>query len=123
MGVQDENGKQVRGRKYPWGTVNIEDKNHCDFLALRSLVLAHHMQDLKDVTSQVHYEKYRCTKLTALAQANETHQAHPTLLMLLDQVPIKNNDYTVHKYSTESTSTGGTSSSHPQKKQLHPNRN
>ena len=42
--VQDESGKRVRGRKYPWGTVNIEDKNHCDFLSLRSLVLAHHMQ-------------------------------------------------------------------------------
>ena len=42
--LQDENGKRVRGRKYPWGTVNIEDKNHCDFLSLRSLVLAHHMQ-------------------------------------------------------------------------------
>jgi len=69
--VQDENGKRVRGRKYPWGTVNIEDPNHCDFLSLRSLVLAHHMQDLKDVTSQVHYEKYRCTKLTALALSNE----------------------------------------------------
>jgi len=69
--VQDESGKRVRGRKYPWGTVNIEDKNHCDFLSLRSLVLAHHMQDLKDVTSQVHYEKYRCTKLTALALSNE----------------------------------------------------
>ena len=37
-------GKKVRGRKYPWGTVNIEDKDHCDFLSLRSLVLAHHMQ-------------------------------------------------------------------------------
>eukprot|EP00092_Neocalanus_flemingeri_P039014 GFUD01042470.1.p1 GENE.GFUD01042470.1~~GFUD01042470.1.p1 ORF type:complete len:385 (+),score=123.82 GFUD01042470.1:1125-2279(+) len=69
--VQDESGKRVRGRKYPWGTVNIEDKNHCDFLSLRSLILAHHMQDLKDVTSQVHYEKYRCTKLTALALSNE----------------------------------------------------
>ena len=68
---QDENGRKSRGRSYPWGTVNIEDKNHCDFLALRSLVLAHHMQDLKDVTSQVHYEKYRCTKLTALALSNE----------------------------------------------------
>ena len=42
--VQDESGKRVRGRKYPWGTVNIEDRNHCDFLSLRSLVLAHHMQ-------------------------------------------------------------------------------
>ena len=37
-------GKKVRGRRYPWGTVNIEDPNHCDFLSLRSLVLAHHMQ-------------------------------------------------------------------------------
>ena len=48
-----------------------EDKNHCDFLALRSLVLAHHMQDLKDVTSLVHYEKYRCNKLTAMALNKE----------------------------------------------------
>ena len=64
-------GKKVRGRKYPWGTVNIEDPNHCDFLSLRSLVLAHHMHDLKDVTSQVHYEKYRCEKLTSLALQKE----------------------------------------------------
>ena len=37
-------GKKVRGRRYPWGTVNIENKDHCDFLTLRSLVLAHHLQ-------------------------------------------------------------------------------
>ena len=29
------------------------------------------VQDLKDVTSQVHYEKYRCEKLTALAAGKE----------------------------------------------------
>ena len=34
----------MRGRQYPWGTVNIEDRNHCDFTALRSLLLSHHMQ-------------------------------------------------------------------------------
>ena len=67
----NSSGKKVRGRKYPWGTVNIEDKEHCDFLSLRSLVLAHHMQDLKDVTSQVHYEKYRCEKLTSMALNKE----------------------------------------------------
>ena len=87
----------MRGRRYPWGTVNIENKDHCDFLTLRSLVLAHHLQvqhstrhgshvcfinhrlhvcvqDLKDVTSQVHYEKYRCEKLTALAAGKEVCQ-------------------------------------------------
>ena len=37
-------GRRVRGREYPWGTVNIENKDHCDFLTLRSLVLAHHLQ-------------------------------------------------------------------------------
>ena len=26
-----------------------EDSSHCDFMALRNLVLAHHMQDLKEV--------------------------------------------------------------------------
>ena len=64
-------GKKVRGRRYPWGTVNIEDKNHCDFVSLRHLVLAKHMQDLKDVTSQCHYEKYRCEKLTSMALNKE----------------------------------------------------
>ena len=39
-----EDGRRVRGREYPWGTVNIENKDHCDFLTLRSLVLAHHLQ-------------------------------------------------------------------------------
>jgi hypothetical protein len=34
----------VRGRSYPWGTVNIEDRQHCDFTALRTLLLSHHMQ-------------------------------------------------------------------------------
>ena len=61
----------MRGRRYPWGTVNIEDKSHCDFMSLRTLVLAKHMQDLKDVTSQCHYEKYRCEKLTSLALNKE----------------------------------------------------
>jgi septin family protein len=58
-----ESGARYRGREYPWGTVNIEDQvtpraarglcrpqDHCDFMALRNLVLAHHMQDLKEVT-------------------------------------------------------------------------
>ena len=51
--------------------MNIEDKNHCDFVSLRHLVLAKHMQDLKDVTSQCHYEKYRCEKLTSMALNKE----------------------------------------------------
>jgi len=61
--VTDQVGNKWRGRKYPWGVVNIEDKDHCDFLALRNLLLAHHMEDLKEATHSTHYEKYRCEKL------------------------------------------------------------
>ena len=41
--VDDGEGRKVRGRKYPWGTVNIEDTEHSDFLSLRRLILSQHM--------------------------------------------------------------------------------
>jgi len=69
--IVDDSGRKVRGRSYPWGTVNIEERQHCDFQALRTLVLAHHMQDLKDVTSHTHYENYRTGKLTAMMNSGE----------------------------------------------------
>ena len=34
-------------------------QDHCDFLALRNLVLAHHMEDLKETTHKIHYERFR----------------------------------------------------------------
>ena len=49
----------VRGRQYPWGIVEVDNISHCDFLALRNMVIRTHMQDLKDVTNNVHYENYR----------------------------------------------------------------
>ncbi|XP_042908002.1 septin-7 isoform X2 [Parasteatoda tepidariorum] len=62
----DVNGKQVRGRKYPWGVAEVENMEHCDFLALRNMLLKTHMQDLKDVTNSVHYENFRCRKLAGV---------------------------------------------------------
>lgn len=56
-------GKPVRGRQYPWGVINIDDLAHCDFMALRTMLIRTHMQDLKDVTNNVHYENYRYKKL------------------------------------------------------------
>ena len=66
-------------------------KSKYHFQALRTLVLAHHMQvaalqsvhlelysillshlqDLKDVTSHTHYENYRTGKLTAMMKSGE----------------------------------------------------
>lgn len=64
--VIEVEGKRVRGRKYPWGIAEVENLEHCDFIALRNMLIRTHLQDLKDVTSNVHYENFRCRKLAGL---------------------------------------------------------
>lgn len=61
--IIEKDGKNFRGRQYPWGCVNVDDLSHCDFMALRTMLIKTHMQDLKDVTNNVHYENYRFKKL------------------------------------------------------------
>ncbi|XP_066930117.1 septin-2-like isoform X2 [Clytia hemisphaerica] len=63
--VYEVNGKKVRGRIYPWGVVDIENPAHCDFTMLRNMLIRTHMQDLKDVTQDTHYENYRAKKLAS----------------------------------------------------------
>ncbi|XP_045466350.1 septin-1 [Harmonia axyridis] len=55
-------GRKVRGRLYPWGVVEVENPEHCDFIKLRSMLITH-MQDLQELTQQVHYENYRSERL------------------------------------------------------------
>jgi len=47
---------------YPWGLVEVENSDHCDFLKLRTMLITH-MQDLQEVTHEAHYENYRSEKL------------------------------------------------------------
>jgi len=55
-------GKKVRGRQYPWGVVEVENPEHCDFIKLRSMLITQ-MQDLQEVTHDVHYENFRSQRL------------------------------------------------------------
>uniref|UniRef100_H2ZTT8 Septin-7 n=1 Tax=Latimeria chalumnae TaxID=7897 RepID=H2ZTT8_LATCH len=64
--VIEVNGKKVRGRQYPWGVAEVENGEHCDFTILRNMLIRTHMQDLKDVTNNMHYENYRSKKLAAV---------------------------------------------------------
>lgn len=64
--VVELDGKKVRGRKYPWGVAEVENLEHCDFIALRNMVIRTHLQDLKEVTNNVHYENFRCRTLAGL---------------------------------------------------------
>lgn len=55
-------GRKVRGRSYPWGIVETENPEHSDFVKLRSMLVTH-MQDLREVTQDLHYENYRSERL------------------------------------------------------------
>uniref|UniRef100_A0A8C9XQU0 Septin 4a n=1 Tax=Sander lucioperca TaxID=283035 RepID=A0A8C9XQU0_SANLU len=55
----ESEGHKFRGRVYPWGLVEVENPAHSDFLLLRNMLMRTHMQDLKDVTGETHYENYR----------------------------------------------------------------
>ncbi|XP_054011625.1 septin-7 isoform X2 [Hylaeus anthracinus] len=64
--VVEHDGRKLRGRKYPWGVAEVENLEHCDFIALRNMVIRTHLQDLKDVTNNVHYENFRCRTLAGV---------------------------------------------------------
>ena len=64
--IMEVDGKKTRGRKYPWGVVDIENLSHCDFVPLRNMLVRTHLMDLKDVTNYIHYENYRCRKLAGI---------------------------------------------------------
>uniref|UniRef100_A0A8D3AS57 Septin 3 n=1 Tax=Scophthalmus maximus TaxID=52904 RepID=A0A8D3AS57_SCOMX len=57
------NGKRVLGRKTAWGIVEVENSNHCEFAQLRDFLIRSHLQDLKEVTHNIHYETYRAKRL------------------------------------------------------------
>ncbi|KRT80956.1 50S ribosome-binding GTPase [Oryctes borbonicus] len=60
--LMEVRGRKVRGRLYPWGVVEVENPEHCDFIKLRTMLITH-MQDLQEITQQVHYENYRSERL------------------------------------------------------------
>lgn len=60
------NKVKTRARQYPWGTVEVENENHCDFVKLREMLVRTNMQDLIDKTHTGHYELYRRNKLETM---------------------------------------------------------
>ena len=64
--IMEVDGKKTRGRRYPWGVVDIENLSHCDFVPLRNMLVRTHLMDLKDITNNIHYENYRCRKLAGI---------------------------------------------------------
>lgn len=59
-----ETNTMIRGRKYQWGTIDVEDSNLSDFVILRNTLLISHLHDLKEYTHEILYEQYRTEALS-----------------------------------------------------------
>ncbi|OBZ88045.1 Septin spn3 [Choanephora cucurbitarum] len=89
------NGRAVRGRSYPWGSVEgklsmlssldilfstrlfslVDNPRHSDFGRLRSALLSSHLQDLKEITHDILYENYRTEKLSRTVHGGDQEDA------------------------------------------------
>lgn len=64
--VTTADGRKVRGRRYPWGVIEVDNEEHCDFVKLRQMLIRTHMEELKENTNNFLYENYRSDKLAAM---------------------------------------------------------
>jgi len=83
--IMEIDGKKTRGRKYPWGVVDIENLKHCDFVPLRNMLVRTHLMDLKDVTNYIHYENYRCRKLAGITGTDKVPNKNPLIMIEEEQ--------------------------------------
>jgi septin 7 len=69
--VTTSDGRRVRGRSYPWGIIEVDNEEHCDFVKLRQMLIRTHMEELKEHTNNFLYENYRSDKLTLMGVAQD----------------------------------------------------
>ncbi|KAH9937197.1 septin AspB [Fomitopsis serialis] len=64
--VTTPDGRKVRGRAYPWGVVEVDNEDHCDFVKLRQMLVRTYMEELREYTNDVLYENWRTEKLLTM---------------------------------------------------------
>ncbi|XP_054829155.1 septin-10 isoform X2 [Eublepharis macularius] len=72
--------KIVKARQYPWGIVQVESENHCDFVKLREMLICTNMEDLREQTHMRHYELYRRCKLEEMGFQDTGPENQPVSL-------------------------------------------
>ncbi|KAI2656855.1 Septin-6 [Labeo rohita] len=83
--------KMVRARQYPWGTVQVENENHCDFVKLREMLIRVNMEDLREQTHTRHYELYRRCKLEEMGFKDTDPDSKP--FSLQETYEAKRNEF------------------------------
>ncbi|XP_016402080.1 septin-8-like isoform X2 [Sinocyclocheilus rhinocerous] len=72
--------KMLKARQYPWGVVQVENENHCDFVKLREMLICVNTEDLREQTHTRHYELYRRCKLEEMGFRDTDPECKPVSL-------------------------------------------
>nr|WVH46251.1 EGFP/hSEPT6/GHT fusion protein [Cloning vector pLV[Exp]-Neo-mPGK>{EGFP-hSEPT6}] len=83
--------KMMRARQYPWGTVQVENEAHCDFVKLREMLIRVNMEDLREQTHTRHYELYRRCKLEEMGFKDTDPDSKP--FSLQETYEAKRNEF------------------------------
>jgi septin 7 len=65
-------GREVRGRSYPWGVIEVDNEEHCDFVKLRQMLVRTYMEELREYTNDILYENWRTEKLLSMGVAQDS---------------------------------------------------
>ena len=79
--VAEVDGETVRVRKYPWGTVEVEENPHSDVGLLRALLFRTHTHELVSRTHADIYEQFRALKLKKMGFVDADEQGNPISLI------------------------------------------
>ncbi|XP_077199759.1 septin-10 isoform X5 [Paroedura picta] len=93
--------KTVKARQYPWGIVQVESENHCDFVKLREMLICTNMEDLREQTHMRHYELYRRCKLEEMGFRDTGPENQPVRDPI--QKPYTASQKTAHRGSLQET--------------------
>ncbi|KAL1305328.1 hypothetical protein AAFC00_002228 [Neodothiora populina] len=94
--VTTPEGRKVRGRKYPWGIIEVDNEEHCDFVKLRQMLIRTHMEELKEHTSNALYENYRSDKLESLGM-----QQDPSVFKEINPAAKQEEERSLHEQKLE----------------------
>ena len=70
--VKTPDGREVRGRAYPWGVVEVDNEDHCAFVKLRQMLVRTYMEELREFTNDVLYENWRTEKLLSMGVVQDS---------------------------------------------------
>ena len=82
-----------KGRPYPWGMAECENISHCDLSTLTTAVFTVFREELKEVTEDALYEKYRTEKLEKTGASASSLKKSSERLVMQEHLHLSNSNY------------------------------